>query len=185
MEQSAIMKRLADERKAIIEAYLSGIDRAGIYTKVIRALDRIETEVQKIPQLTPEQWTEIGRLGSKASEVEPLREELRKAQVCISQLRNCEGACLTCKWSMRTNCPKYNEAGKIAGQTYFNFKELDAGLERVVRDAVVDYNELFASAPNSDAEEELRKRAEVANKWLEAHHYKPEPFNGEKGKEQA
>lgn len=55
-------------------------------------------------------------------------------------------------------------------------------IERVIRDAVIDYNESFASAPNDDCERELRERAKAANDWLVAHGYKPEPFDHEEPK---
>ena len=44
--------------------------------------------------------------------------------------------------------------------------EADSKIERVIRDAVVDYNEMFPSAPNDDCERELRERAGRANAWL-------------------
>ena len=54
--------------------------------------------------------------------------------------------------------------------------EADSKIERVVRDAVQSYNEMFQSAPNDDCERELRERASWANAWLTAHGYEPEPF---------
>lgn len=49
-------------------------------------------------------------------------------------------------------------------------------IERIVRDAVVDYNEMYYHAPNDDAEHEIAKRAETANEWLNAHGMETEPF---------
>ena len=54
--------------------------------------------------------------------------------------------------------------------------EADSKIERVIRDAVVDYNEMFPSAPNDGCERELRERAGRANAWLTAHGFAPEPF---------
>ena len=45
----------------------------------------------------------------------------------------------------------------------------DPKLERIIRDAVISYNEMFPSAPNDDCENELRERAKVANGWLKDH----------------
>ena len=49
-----------------------------------------------------------------------------------------------------------------------------ASIERVVRDAIIDYQEMFAHAPNDDAERDLVARAERGNAWLVAHGYEPE-----------
>ena len=49
-----------------------------------------------------------------------------------------------------------------------------ASIERAVRDAIIDYQEMFAHAPNDDAERELVERAERGNAWLVAHGYEPE-----------
>ena len=54
--------------------------------------------------------------------------------------------------------------------------EADSKIERVIRDAVVNYNEMFPSAPNDDCERELRERASWANAWLTAHGFAPEQF---------
>ena len=50
-------------------------------------------------------------------------------------------------------------------------------IERIVRDAVVDYNGLYTCAPNDDAEREVVERAEIANAFLTAHGMAPEPFH--------
>ena len=47
-------------------------------------------------------------------------------------------------------------------------------IERLVRDAIIDYQEMFAHAPNDDAERELVERAKRGNAWLVAHGYEPE-----------
>ena len=49
-------------------------------------------------------------------------------------------------------------------------------IERIVRDAVVDYNGMYTCAPNDEAEREVVERAETANEWLKAHGMEPEPF---------
>lgn len=50
-----------------------------------------------------------------------------------------------------------------------------AALERIVRDAVIDYSEQYVNAPNDDVERELKERASKANAWLVAHGFKEEP----------
>ena len=49
-----------------------------------------------------------------------------------------------------------------------------ASIERAVRDAIIDYQEMYNTAPNDDAERELVERAERGNAWLVAHGYEPE-----------
>ena len=49
-------------------------------------------------------------------------------------------------------------------------------IERIVRDSVVDYNEMYCNAPNDDAEREIAERAKTANEWLNAHGMETEPF---------
>jgi len=50
-------------------------------------------------------------------------------------------------------------------------------IERIVRDAVVDYNGMYTCAPNDEAEREVVERAETANEWLKSHGMEPEPFH--------
>ena len=47
-------------------------------------------------------------------------------------------------------------------------------IERLMRDAIINYQEMYAYAPNDDAERELVERAERGNAWLVAHGYEPE-----------
>lgn len=47
-------------------------------------------------------------------------------------------------------------------------------IERVVRDAIIDYSEQFVNAPNDDAERELKERAARGNAWLVAHGFNAE-----------
>ena len=47
-------------------------------------------------------------------------------------------------------------------------------IERIVRDAIINYQNMYPSAPNDDAEAELKQRAETANAWLVSHGFKPE-----------
>ena len=44
-----------------------------------------------------------------------------------------------------------------------------ASIERIVRDAILGYGEMFSTAPNDESEAELKARAETANIWLERH----------------
>ena len=47
-------------------------------------------------------------------------------------------------------------------------------IERVVRDAIVSYQEMYPTAPNDDTEREMVKRAHAANRWLRIHGFKQE-----------
>ena len=53
-------------------------------------------------------------------------------------------------------------------------------IERLVRDAIIDYQEMFAHAPNDDAERDLIDRAERGTAWLVAHGYEPEQLSWRK-----
>ena len=53
-------------------------------------------------------------------------------------------------------------------------KEESAQIERVVRDAIIDYQEMFTNAPNDEAEREVVERAKKGNKWLVDHGFEPE-----------
>ena len=44
-----------------------------------------------------------------------------------------------------------------------------ATIERIVRDAILGYGEMFRAAPNDESEAELKARAEAANIWLARH----------------
>ena len=55
-----------------------------------------------------------------------------------------------------------------------------APIERLVRDAIIDYQEMFAHAPNDDAERDLIDRAERGNAWLVANGYEPEKLSWSK-----
>lgn len=48
-------------------------------------------------------------------------------------------------------------------------------IERIIRDAVIDYSMLYINAPNDDAKRELKDRAAIANAWLVAHGFEGEP----------
>lgn len=53
--------------------------------------------------------------------------------------------------------------------------ESDAkGIERIVRDAIIGYQDMFPRAPNDDTERELMERTTTANNWLVAHGFEPE-----------
>lgn len=53
-------------------------------------------------------------------------------------------------------------------------KREDASIERLVRDAIIDYQEMFANAPNDETEHELIDRANRGNAWLVSHGFTPE-----------
>ena len=47
-------------------------------------------------------------------------------------------------------------------------------IERIVRDAIIDYSEQYVNAPNDDVERELKERAARGNAWLVAHGFDAE-----------
>lgn len=53
-------------------------------------------------------------------------------------------------------------------------------LERIVRDAIICYQESFRDALNDDAEEELKRRAVAANNWLRGHGFQEEKLKWNK-----
>lgn len=55
-----------------------------------------------------------------------------------------------------------------------------ANIERLVRDAIVGYQEAYASAPNDDCEREMKERAKIGNDWLAEHGFEPEAVNWSK-----
>lgn len=55
-------------------------------------------------------------------------------------------------------------------------READS-IERLVRDAIIDYQEMYSDAPNDEAERDLVERAERGNAWLVAHGYEPEQLS--------
>jgi hypothetical protein len=56
-----------------------------------------------------------------------------------------------------------------------SYKREAQSIERIVRDAIIDYNEMYQSAPNDEAERDLRERAARANAWLKQHGFEEEP----------
>ena len=71
---------------------------------------------------------------------------------------------------------KENDKAKLSAVEFWNDRATAKKIERIVRDAIVGYNEMFPEAPNSDAEEELRQRARVAQEWLADNGFIEEPF---------
>ena len=57
---------------------------------------------------------------------------------------------------------------------------IDNKIERIMRDAIIDYEEMFIHAPNDEAERDIKERAATANAWLEAHGYPPEKVKFDK-----
>ena len=82
-----------------------------------------------------------------------------------------------------------NGIGHLQAMQEFNhvFDRIEAAwrreansIERLVRDAIIDYQEMFAHAPNDDAERDLIDRAERGNAWLVANGYEPEQLSWSK-----
>ena len=42
-------------------------------------------------------------------------------------------------------------------------------MERIVRDAILSYEQLYKDAPNDDSEREIIERCAIANGWLVSH----------------
>lgn len=47
-------------------------------------------------------------------------------------------------------------------------------IERLIRDAIIGYEESYPKAPNDDCERELKERAAIGNKWLNDHGFEEE-----------
>ena len=62
-----------------------------------------------------------------------------------------------------------DHARVLAGRLDAALKRDCASIERIVRDAILGYGEMFRIAPNDESEAELKARAETANIWLERH----------------
>lgn len=45
----------------------------------------------------------------------------------------------------------------------------DEQMERIIRDAILSYEQLYKDAPNDDAEREIIERCAIANGWLLSH----------------
>lgn len=82
-------------------------------------------------------------------------------------------------------CSEENDKAKLSAVEFWNDRAPAKKIERIVRDAICGYNEMFPEAPNSDAEEELRQRARVAQEWLADNGFKEEPFYYFEKKEEA
>ena len=46
---------------------------------------------------------------------------------------------------------------------------LEEQMERIVRDAILSYEQLYKDAPNDDSEREIIERCAIANGWLVSH----------------
>ena len=69
---------------------------------------------------------------------------------------------------------------EIADRLEAAHKREAQSIERIVRDAIIDYNGMYPSAPNDEAERDLRERAARANAWLKQHGFEEEPFHWSK-----
>ena len=59
-------------------------------------------------------------------------------------------------------------------------KRESESIERIVRDAIIDYQDFYPHAPNDEAERDLIDRAKRGNSWLVAHGYEPEKIKWSK-----
>ena len=92
----------------------------------------------------------------------------RMAQECIARSERVPGAYQSgIVYNIRSEADRLEAAHKREAQS----------IERIVRDAIIDYNEMYPSAPNDEAERDLRERAARANAWLKQHGFEEEPFH--------
>ena len=66
------------------------------------------------------------------------------------------------------------KADVIADRLEAAAKQGAVKIERVVRDAIIGYEEMYPRAPNDQAERELKERANTANAWLVSHGLDPQ-----------
>ena len=57
---------------------------------------------------------------------------------------------------------------------------LDKQMERIVRDAILSYEELYKEAPNDDVEREIYERCAIAQGWLVAHGFERQEVSFDK-----
>lgn len=57
---------------------------------------------------------------------------------------------------------------------------LDKQMERIVRDAIISYEELYKEAPNDDVEREIYERCAIAQGWLVAHGFERQEVSFDK-----
>lgn len=55
-----------------------------------------------------------------------------------------------------------------------------AQMERIVRDAILSYEELYKEAPNDDVEREIYERCAIAQGWLVAHGFERQEVSFDK-----
>lgn len=55
-----------------------------------------------------------------------------------------------------------------------------AQMERIVRDAILSYEQLYKEAPNDDAEQEIYERCAIAQGWLVAHGFERQKVSFDK-----
>lgn len=67
------------------------------------------------------------------------------------------------------------EGTQKLGRNVYTANAQDRTIERIVRDAIISYQEEYVKAPNDQTEKEIQRRAEVANKWLVDHGFAEEP----------
>lgn len=79
---------------------------------------------------------------------------------------------------VRKICPEEQTKAEIA--KLHKHKIGDKEIERLVRDAIVEYTLLYPKAPNDDCERELMERAEIGNQWLKERGMDPEDVSFDK-----
>ncbi len=95
------------------------------------------------------------------------------ADACISSVAPNR---LTTKERAAIILERMNPQGEIDRRSAADVTPDAASIERLVRDAIIDYQEMYPHAPNDEAEHDLIDRAQRGNDWLVAHGYEPEPL---------
>ena len=73
-------------------------------------------------------------------------------------------------WNRREICDRMNREVEIS----------TAQMERIVRDAILSYEELYKEAPNDDVELEIYERCAIAQGWLVAHGFERQEVSFDK-----
>ena len=73
-----------------------------------------------------------------------------------------------------------HKLGEIAERIDGAVKRDAKRIERTVRDAICDYEDIYALAPNEETEREIVERAANANRWLKDHGFEEETVRFDK-----
>lgn len=71
-------------------------------------------------------------------------------------------------------------AEKVCDRMNREVEILDKPMERIVRDAILSYEQLYKEAPNDDVEQEIFERCAIAQGWLVAHGFERQKVSFDK-----